>query len=389
MDNGRAGAAAGIVLIAPDKFKGCLTANEVALSVANGMRRSRPDLNLDLCPVADGGEGTLDAAISAGYRPVVAEVEGPTGERLSASYGERDGCALIELAEAAGLRRMTRGVLAPLTASTFGAGQLISEAIKAGNRTIILAVGGSATSDGGAGIVQALGGRLTDEDGQPLERGGGALARIARIDLRQLRSQIDGVRFVIASDVENPLLGPTGAATVFGPQKGASPSDVEALERGLARWASVVADATGVDAAGNLGAGAAGGVGFGAITILGAALVSGADMVLDMVQFENRARRADLVVTGEGSLDEQSLFGKAPIKVAEAAFAAGVRTVAVAGQCSISASRLSGARIQRVYSLQAIEPDADRSIADARPLLEELGGQIARVEMEPTATASI
>lgn len=368
------------VLVAPDKFKGSLPAHLVASSVAAGLRQSLPDLEIDLCPVADGGDGTLDAAISAGFRRVPMAVAGPTGQPVSAAYGERDGVALIELAEAVGLARLDQHALAPLTASTFGMGQLVEAAISAGNRTVILAVGGSASTDGGAGLVQALGAELTDVDGRPLGRGGGALARVERVDRTKMNALTEGVTFVLATDVQNPLLGPTGAAAVFGPQKGASPADVRTLEQGLTRWASVVAAMTGGDAARQPGAGAAGGVGFGAIALLGASLVSGADLVLEMVRFADRVRRAHLVITGEGSLDEQSLQGKAPLRVADASRQAGVRTVAVAGRCTLSGDLLGAAGIGRVYTLESIEPDMTRSMTHASELLELLGEQIARQE---------
>jgi glycerate 2-kinase len=377
---GRVTSGASRVLIAPDKFKGSLPAQLVAARIAAGLRHFLPDLEIDICPVADGGDGTLDAAVSAGFRRVPAEVSGPTGLPVMAAFGEREGLALVELAAAVGLARLDRQVLAPLTASTFGAGQLINAAIRAGNRLVILAVGGSASTDGGAGLAQALGAELLDVDGRPLGRGGGTLARVHRVDLSQLNSRIDGVSFVVASDVQNPLLGPTGAAAIFGPQKGASPDDVRTLEQGLARWASVVAAATGVDAAEQPGAGAAGGVGFGAIALLGASMVSGADLVLQMVRFADRVRRARLVVTGEGSLDEQSLQGKAPQRVADASRRAGARTVAAVGRCTLSADQLNAAGIDRVYTLESIEPDVARSMAHASELLELLGEQIARAE---------
>jgi len=309
------------------------------------------------------------------------KVNGPTGEMLTAEYGERDGVALVELAQAAGLRRLGDNLPAPLTASTFGVGQLVDASIRAGNTTVLLAIGGSASSDGGAGLVQALGARLFDANGETLRPGGQALVEIDQIDLRPMRAKLEGVKFVVASDVTNPLLGPEGAAAVFGPQKGASPSDVETLERGLARWASVVTQATGVDAAERPGAGAAGGVGFGAIALLGASVVPGADMVLEMVHFAERIRAASLVVTGEGSLDEQTLYGKTPVRVAKAARKAGVPTVAVAGRCTISEENLIAEGIRRVYSLQALEPDLARSMADADHLLERIGEQIAVVEL--------
>ena len=369
------------VLIAPDKFKGSLPADEVADAIASGIQRLGSHIETDRCPVADGGEGTLAAAKYAGFRMVRMEVMGPTGDRLTAEYGERDGVALVELAQAAGLRRLTESRPAPLTASTFGVGQLVEAAIRAGNSTVVLAIGGSASTDGGAGLVQALGANLLDAGGESLRPGGQALAEIDQIDLGQMRARLKGVKFVVASDVTNPLLGPEGAAAVFGPQKGASQGDIEVLESGLARWASVVAQATGVDAAEWPGAGAAGGVGFGAMALLRASIVPGADVVLEMVDFAERARVASLVITGEGSLDEQTLFGKTPVRVASAAKEAGVPTVAVAGRCTIPVDGLIALGIRRVYSLQALEPDHARSMANASHLLERIGEQIAVTEL--------
>lgn len=370
-----------LVLIAPDKFKGSLSAHDVAMSIARGMRSSRFDLGFDICPVADGGEGTLDAAISAGFRRVEVQVEGPVGDPVMAAYAERDGVAVVELAEAAGLRRLPATALAPMTASSYGAGQLIDVARRAGNRTIVIAVGGSASSDGGSGLVQALGAGLFDPKGEPLGRGGGALSDIDHIDLTAMNAHMAGVRVIIATDVDSPLLGPHGAAPVFGPQKGASATEVAALEHGLTRWASVVRESTGVDAASHAGAGAAGGVGFAAITMLGASVVRGADMVLDMVRFSDRVRKAALVITGEGSLDDQSLRGKAPIRVAHAARTEGVPAIAVAGRCTLSRAALAHAGLRKAYVLQDIEPDLSKSIADASDLLERIGTQIARAEL--------
>lgn len=374
-------ASAAHVLIAPDKFKGSLSARDVAASVARGMQRAGFGVEFDLCPVADGGEGTLDAAVAAGFRRVQVQVEGPVCDPVPAAFGERDGVALVELAEAAGLRHLADSALAPLTASTYGVGQLVDAAITAGNRTVIIAVGGSATSDGGAGLVQALGARLLDIRGKPLGRGGGALSNVGQIDLGPLNSRLDGVKVIIATDVDSPLLGPTGAARIFGPQKGASEEDVAALERGLTRWESVVKVSTGVDAANRAGAGAAGGVGFAAIAMLGAAVVRGADLVLEMVNFPERVHNSLLMITGEGSLDQQSLLGKVPIRAAYAARQAGVPTIAVAGRCTLTEQELVGAGIRSCYQLQTIEPDIGRSMANARSLLEIVGEQIAVAEL--------
>jgi glycerate 2-kinase len=375
------------VLLAPDKFKGSLSAYAVAVAVGQGMRRAIPDLVIDLCPVADGGEGTLAAALSAGFRRVPVDVEGPTGQPVSAAYAERDGVALVELAQAAGLSQLPGHRPAPMTASTYGAGQLAAAAISAGNRAVVLAVGGSASTDGGAGLVQALGAELFDGSGEPLGRGGGALAGIGRIGLQRMRERVAGVAFTLASDVTSPLLGPQGAAAVFGPQKGAAPAEVTALEHALARWAEVVTQATGADASGRPGAGAAGGTGFGALALLGASVVGGADLVLEMVRFTDRVRQASLVVTGEGSIDEQTRYGKAPAAVAQAALAAGVPAIAVAGRSTIAHDDLRALGIRRVYPLQALEPDPAKSIANAAQLLERIGEQIASSELAATGAA--
>ncbi|MGH3293439.1 MAG: glycerate kinase [Trebonia sp.] len=370
------------LLIAPDKFKGSLSAGEVAESLEAGLRRRYgKDLDIDSCPIADGGDGTLDIAVSAGFHRVYVNVDGPTGERILASYGERDGVAFIELAEASGLRRLPGGHLAPLTASTYGTGQLIANAISRGNRTVVLAIGGSATSDGGAGLVQALGARLFSVNGDLLDRGGGALAQIERVEFADMKKRIDGVEFVIASDVDNPLLGPAGAAPVFGPQKGASPDDISALERGLSLWASVVTATTGRYAAEAPGSGAAGGVGFTGIALLNATMTSGADMVLDLVRFSDRVRDASLVITGEGSLDAQTLGGKGPARVAHHAQQAGVPVVAAAGRCTLTRSELMSAGIRNAYTLDAIQPDLSLCMAHAGELLERVGEQIAEHEL--------
>lgn len=370
------------LLIAPDKFKGSLSAGEVTESLAAGLRRRYgKNLDIDSCPIADGGDGTLDIVVSAGFHRVYVNVDGPTGERILASYAERDGVAFVELAEASGLRRLPGSGLAPLIASTYGTGQLIADAISRGNRTIVLAIGGSATSDGGAGLVQALGAQLFSVNGDLLRRGGGALGQIERIESSDMKERIDGVEFVVASDVDNPLLGPNGAARVFGPQKGASREDISVLEQGLSLWASVVTATTGKYAAEAPGSGAAGGVGFAGIAMLNATLTSGADMVLDLVRFSDRVRGASLVITGEGSLDAQTLCGKGPARVARLAQQAGVPVVAAAGRCTLARKRLMAAGIRNAYTLDAIEPDLSLSMANASQLLERVGERIAEHEL--------
>ncbi|WP_370949723.1 glycerate kinase [Amycolatopsis sp. cg5] len=362
------------VLVAPDKFKGSLTAVEVAAAVAGGLAEAVPGVPVRVLPVADGGEGTVDAAVAAGFRRVRTLVTGPTGQRLTASYARRAGTAVVEMAEASGLHRLPGG-LAPLTASSFGTGELIGAAVRAGCKRVVLGVGGSASTDGGAGLLAALGARLFDADGEPLAPGGAALRRLARVDLSGVDSRLSEVDFELASDVDNTLLGTHGAAAVYGPQKGATAEDVEVLEDGLTRWAMAVDP----QVAGRPGAGAAGGAGFAAMAVLGARMRPGIALLLELLGFPDAVRGARLVITGEGSLDEQTLRGKAPAGVA---MAAGVPVVAVAGRSLLSAAQLREAGISAVYPLSDLEPDPTRSMANAGDLLRRCAARVAHDFLE-------
>jgi glycerate 2-kinase len=365
------------VVVAPDKFKGSLTAAQVSARVAAGLARAAPGTEVVEVPVADGGDGTLEAALTAGYRRVPVRAEGPTGEPVETAYAERDGVAVVELADVSGLGRLPGGRLAPRAASSYGTGQVIRAALDAGCRRVVVGIGGSASTDGGAGMVQALGGRLTGAHGAEVGRGGVALAAVRSLDLSGLHPALATAEVVVASDVDNPLLGPRGAAAVYGPQKGASPTEVAELDAALARWADAVKRATGRDAAGAPGAGAAGGVGFAALAVLGATLRPGIDLVLDLVGFRAALGGARLVVTGEGSLDRQTLHGKAPAGVAATARSAGIPVVAVAGRSLLSPSELEPAGILAAYALTDIEPDPDRCMTEAGPLLERLAATVA------------
>jgi glycerate kinase len=363
------------VLLAPDKFKGSLTASEVAAHLAVGLRRAVPGLAVRELPVADGGDGTLDAAFAAGFRRMPVRVAGPTGAPVETAYAERDGVAVVELADVSGLRRLPGGRLEPLRASSYGTGQVLRAALDAGARTVVLGLGGSACTDGGAGLVQALGARLLDARGVELPPGGAALSALERIDVRELHPQLRAADIVVASDVDNPLLGAHGAAAVYGPQKGAAPEEVALLDAALAQWAHMVHRDLHVDAAGRPGAGAAGGVGFAAMAVLGATLRPGISYLLELLNFREHLDGAQLVVTGEGSLDEQTLRGKAPAGVAEAARAAGVPVVAVAGRIQLAREDLAAAGFDGAYALTDIEPDAARCMTDAGPLIERLAAE--------------
>ncbi|WP_439380219.1 glycerate kinase [Amycolatopsis lexingtonensis] len=356
------------VLVAPDKFKGSLTAAEVASAVASGLADDHPSLAVETLPVADGGDGTVDAAVAAGFQRVSVPARGPTGAPITASYAVRGDTAVVELAEASGLHRLP-GAPAPLTATSAGTGDVIAAAVAAGCRRIVLGVGGSACTDGGAGLLTALGARLLDSSGRELPFGGEALSRLALLDVSGL-SEVD---IELASDVDNPLYGPDGAAFVYGPQKGASPEDVETLDAALRHWASIA----GPEFADRPGAGAAGGVGFAAMAVLGARMRPGISLLLDLLGFDSALAGASLVITGEGSLDRQTLSGKAPAGVARAAAAAGIPCVAVSGRCLLSARELAEAGISAAYALTDLEPDPARCMAEAAPLLRRLSRRIA------------
>jgi glycerate kinase len=367
------------VVIAPDKFKGSLSAAAVADAVAAGISAARPDVQVGCLPVADGGDGTVDAAVAAGYERMVVDAVGPTGDPVVTSYARQGDRAVIELASSVGLSALTGGVFDPMGSSTYGLGLVLGAALDAGARSIVLGIGGSASTDGGAGMLQALGGRLLDEESNEIPRGGAGRARLASVDLEPVRRGLAGVCVALATDVDNPLLGPSGAARVFAPQKGATQAQVAELERGLAHWAEVLAAATGRDCAAAPGAGAAGGTGLAALAVLGAEARPGIEVVLDLIGFSTAVTGSSLVVTGEGSLDAQSLGGKAPVGVAQAVLAAGVAAplVAVAGRCLLSQAQLAEAGISAVYPLSALEPDVARSMAGAAGLLTAVGTNIA------------
>ncbi|WP_338673985.1 glycerate kinase [Streptomyces sp. SCSIO 30461] len=372
MTNGAVTAAR--VLVAADKFKGSLTAVQVAERVTAGLRRVVPGLVVETLPVADGGDGTVAAAVAAGFERREVAVTGPLGEPLTAAYALRGTTAVVEMAEASGLQHLPDGVFAPLTATTYGSGELLRAVLDAGARTIVFGVGGSATTDGGAGMLAALGARFLDADGRPIGPGGGALGDLVTADLSGLDARFGDVELVLASDVDNPLTGPKGAPAVFGPQKGATPGDVAALDEALAHYASVL----GPEAAEAPGAGAAGGIGYGALVALGAGFRPGIEVMLDILGFGSALDRATLVITGEGSLDEQTLHGKAPAGVAAAARAAGKDVVAVCGRLALTQEALSAAGIARAYPLLDLEPDPALCMAQAGPLLERAAENIAR-----------
>ncbi len=375
--NSESAPGAGHVLVACDKFKGSLTAREVLAHIAQGLHRADPERDVRTVVVADGGDGTLEAAFSAGYERVELQVDGPTGEVVETAYAVSEGVAVVEMADACGLVRLPAG-LEPMTASSRGVGQALAAALDAGVTQVVLGVGGSASTDGGAGMLQALGVRLLDDAGQELPPGGGALPRLASLDLSGLHPRVGQVAITLASDVNNPLLGAQGAVAIFGPQKGADEAQRAQLEEGLATLGRLVTQATGRDDTTRPGAGAAGGVGYGAMAVLGADMKPGIELMLALTGFTQLVHGAELVVTGEGSLDEQTLLGKAPAGVAAAARQAGVPVVAVCGRSLLSAQQAAASGIERVYALTDLEPDPAVCMRDAAALLIDLAERVGR-----------
>ena len=366
-------------MIAPDKFKGSLSAAEVAAAVAEGLAGADASVEVRTIPIADGGDGTVDSAVSAGFERATVTVRGPLGAPVEAAFAVSNHTAVVELSEASGLRRLPPGVFDSLHSSTYGTGEVIAAALDAGARTLILGVGGSASTDGGTGMLAALGARFLDAAGRELDGCGAALADLASVDLSGLDERIAQTEVILATDVDNPLLGTFGAAAVYGPQKGAAPEDVLALETGLGRLVDVLTKQLGehaVAAAAQPGAGAAGGVGYGAIVGLGATVRPGIELMLELLGVEQAVRGARLVVTGEGSLDEQSLRGKAPVGVARLAALHGVPVVAVCGRLRLTPDQLRQAGIREAFALADIEPDPGRSMADAARLLRQLAPRL-------------
>ncbi|MGH7728167.1 MAG: glycerate kinase [Vulcanimicrobiaceae bacterium] len=317
--------------MAPDKFKGSLSAAQAAAALALGVRRAVPRIVVRVAPMADGGEGTVDAFLEAGWERIAARVLGPLGEPVEAAFAREGPRAVIEAAAASGLELVREHERRPLLASSAGTGELLRAALDRGARDLVVGLGGSATTDGGSGLLAALGARFLDRNGAQLPPGGGALRELAQIDLDALDSRLREVRIRAAVDVDLPLLGPRGAARQFAPQKGAGAAEVEQLEDALAHFAEVAARTLGRDLRELPGAGAAGGLGFGLAAFLGADLAPGALLVADLRDLESELAGADWCFTGEGKIDAQTLAGKTVAGVAQLARRAGVRTVAFAG----------------------------------------------------------
>ncbi|MDL2272405.1 glycerate kinase [Desulfovibrio sp. OttesenSCG-928-I05] len=364
------------IVVAPDSFKGSLSAPDAAEAMARGIARVFPEACIERIPIADGGEGTVEALVAGGKGVLRhSRVHDPLGRDVDACWGlvDNGNTAVIEMAAASGLPLLAPEELDPRRASTAGTGELVREALEAGASRIILGIGGSATNDGGAGFAQALGARFLDAKGRAIPPGGAGLRELEHIDLSGLVPRLQEVSIQVACDVDNPLLGPRGASAVYGPQKGADAAMVEELDAHLARFAEIAVRSTGKHDVPHIpGAGAAGGLGAGLLFFTGATLRPGVELVLEVSRFAERARGADLVFTGEGKTDFQTAYGKAPVGVAKAAKAGGVRTVVcLSGGLGEGAEAVLREGIDALASITPGPMSLDDCMRNGAALLEE------------------
>lgn len=376
------------ILLCPDSFKDALSAQEAAAAMARGVQSAAPEAHVQTCPLADGGEGSLDALIAAtGAERRQLEVQDALGRKRQAAWGwlGDQRTAFIELAEASGLQHLSPNERTALHSSTFGVGELLRAALDQGAEKALLLLGGSATNDGGAGMLQALGARLLDQNGKPLPPGGAALSQLASLTLDELDPRLSGLTLEAAVDVDNPLLGERGASAVFGPQKGASPQEVEQLDQALSHFADISAQVLGHDHRALPGAGAAGGMGFAARAFFNATLMPGIEMIMQQADMSALLARADLVITGEGRLDGQSMAGKTPIGVSRAAQRLNKPVIVLAGSLGDGWQACLDEGVTAAFALA----DGPMTLAEALPrtaeLLEARCESLIRLWVAPTS----
>ncbi len=372
------------IVIAPDSFKGSLTALEAAKAMERGIKRVNPHINTVLVPVADGGEGTMASLVAASAGRIVGfQVMGPLLTHVQAAYGvlgDEETC-VIEMASASGIGLLNQEELNPMKTTTIGTGQLIKKALDDGYRRFILAIGGSATNDGGLGMLQALGMKFLDANGEPVGYGGSELLRIVDIDVQEFDSRIANCEFLIATDVQNPLVGENGATHVFGPQKGATPEMVEILDNNLRHWADLVEQETGISLHDKPGAGAAGGIGGAFQAFFPSKTKRGIDIVIEYSRLVKHLEGADCVFTGEGQIDFQTASGKTPMGVAEAAKSKGIPVFALTGSIGRGIEVLYEHGITSVHSIINSPMTLQKAIEGAAILLQQTAEQVMRTYM--------
>jgi len=370
------------VVIAPDSFKGSLAAGEVSENIAKGIKSVFEDAEIISVPMADGGEGTVYSLVESTNGKIVhARVKGPLMKEVEAFYGILgDGAtAVIEMAAASGLPLLREEERNPLKTTTYGTGELIRHALDKGCRRIIIGIGGSATNDGGAGMIKALGVRLLDLNGKELKEGGGSLGKLQELDLSKLDKRLRECTIVAACDVDNPLTGPRGASHVFGPQKGADEKMVELLDSNLQHFSEIVLKHTGISIKDLPGAGAAGGLGGGLVAFLGAELRKGVDIVIEAARLEEKLAGADMVITGEGRMDYQTQFGKTPYGVAQVAQKHGVPVVAIVGSVGHNAEVLYAMGFSGILSIINRPMTLEEALAESPELLKKAAENVMRM----------
>lgn len=369
------------IVVAPDSFKGSLSALQAAEAIEQGMGKVFPDANIKKIPMADGGEGTAQSLVDAtGGQLLVERVADPLGNEIEAEYGilgDRT-TAVIEMAAASGLTLVPIDRRDPFVTTTYGTGQLIKAALNRGCRKLIIGIGGSATNDGGAGMAEALGAKLLTSNGKSISPGGWGLGALDTINLSDLDSRLGATATVVACDVDNPLTGTNGAAHVYGPQKGATPEMIEILDANLARFASIVKRDMGKSVGDIPGSGAAGGLGAGLIAFLNAELKSGVEIIIDAVQLEKQLEGASFVVTGEGEINFQTVFGKTPVGVAKLAKKLGIPVIAIAGSIADGADEVHKAGIDAIIDIVPTPMPLEKAVRNAFDLTAEAATRAAR-----------
>lgn len=366
------------ILIAVDSYKGSLTSLEAGQAIQAGIQNVSATHNTEIIPIADGGEGILSVMLhTLGGKVQTVSVQNPCMEPIEAGYGisTDGGTAFIEMANASGLPLIPNSKRDPMETTTYGTGELIRDALEKGCKEFIIGIGGSATNDAGTGMLQALGYRFLDKDGNPLGQGGKILENIVHICTQNVHKELKNAHFIVACDVNNPFYGPNGAAHIFARQKGANDSMIEELDRGMRSFANVIHQTTGKDISHVPGSGAAGGMGGGLLAFLNAELKSGAELILDLCQFKEKATNADLILTGEGRIDRQSLMGKIPGKILEIGKQKGIPVIAIAG-CVEDKDSLLEAGFQGVYETKP----------DFMPLEEAMKPDIAKRNIQQTVS---
>lgn len=372
------------IVIAPDSFKNSLTAKEVSENIQEGFLKVFPNSEYVQIPMADGGEGTVQAMVDSLKGEIIeAKVTNPLGKKVIAKYGlvKNGKVAVIEMAEASGIHYVNKNTMNPLITTTYGTGELIKDAINKGSREIIIGIGGSATNDGGAGMAQALGYKLLDKNNNELSFGGGTLVNLRDIDATNVLPELSDTKIIIASDVTNVLTGENGASNVFGPQKGATPQMVDKLDKNLHHYAEIINNKLGISVENIPGAGAAGGLGAGLLAFTHSKMNSGVEIVLKYNDFLNKAKEADIVITGEGKVDFQTEFGKTPMGVAIAAKKASskVKVIAIAGSVGDNIDNLYENAIDAVFSVMPGISTLDEALINASQNIKRTSENIARL----------